>query len=147
MATDTSPASRSALVTAARVVLLVLAGLFAVGAFGQFFLVGLSMFDDASRWRDHERLGHMIGLLTWVMWIPALAGRTGRGLIVACVVLFLSFEAQYGFIEASNSRLNALHPLNGAFLLVLGSWIALRALAAVRGGGREAAGMAKEMST
>ena len=122
-----------AAVTWSRRVLLLLALLFTLGAFGQFFLVGLSMFDDASRWRDHETLGHAIGLLPWVMWIPALLGRTGQRMVVACVALFISFELQYAFIEVDNGVVNALHPLNGAWLLVLSSWISLRTLALVRG--------------
>jgi hypothetical protein len=106
--------------------------LFVLGAFGQFFLVGLSFFDDATRWSDHANLGHAIGLLTWVLWIPAVLGKAGRGLVVATLALFILFEAQYGFISAGNGIVNALHPLNGAVLLVLGGWICQRAIALLR---------------
>jgi hypothetical protein len=119
-------------VAGARWALAGVALLFVLGALGQFFLVGLSVFEDAARWDDHANLGHAIGLLTWVLWIPAVLGRAGRGLVIATLALFVLFEAQYGFISAGNGVAKALHPLNGAVLLVLGGWICQRAIALLR---------------
>lgn len=124
--------ARSGLVTGSRWALAILAGLFTLGALGQFFLVGVSFFDDASRWTDHASLGHAIGVLPWAMWIPAVTGRTGGGMIGATILLFILFEAQYAFIEIENTMVNALHPLNGSILLVLGFWITQRSLGALR---------------
>lgn len=111
-----------------RRILVLLAALFTLGAFAQFFLVGVSFFDDASRWEDHATLGHNLGLLPWVMWIPAVFGKAGGRIIVATILLFFLFEMQYAFIEIDNSMVNALHPLNGSMLLVLSFWITLRSV-------------------
>lgn len=130
--------SRSGLVTGSRWVLTILATLFTLGAFTQFFLVGVSFFDDAARWNDHATVGHTIGLLPWVMWIPALLGKTGRGMIIATVLLFILFEAQYAFINVDNTIAQAFHPLNGSVLLVLGWSITQRSVALLRGELRDA---------
>ncbi len=94
---------RSGLVTGSRWALAILAALFTLGALGQFFLVGMSMFEDAARWQDHETLGHTIGLLPYVMWIPAVLGRTGARVIVATVLLYVLFMAQYAFINVDSA--------------------------------------------
>jgi hypothetical protein len=130
--TDVVAPAPSRAISGARWALAGLALTFVLGAFGQFFLVGLSVFDDAARWNDHASLGHALGMLTWVLWIPAALGRAGRGLVVATLALFVLFEAQYGFISAGSGVVNALHPLNGAVLLVLGGWICLRAIGLLR---------------
>ena len=132
MTTTQTTQTRTGLITGSRWVLLILAALFTLGAFGQFFLVGVSFFDDAARWKDHETLGHIIGIVPWVMWIPAVLGRAGRRLILATVALFVLFEAQYAFINVDNTMMRALHPLNGSILLVLGWWISQRSLRLVR---------------
>lgn len=131
MAQVTAP-GQSGTVSIARWALAVLAALFTLGALGQFFLVGLSMFEDGARWRDHQTLGHVIGMLPWVMWMPALIGRAGRRLISATVLLFILFELQYAFINIDSGIANAFHPLNGSILLVLGVWICHRSIALVR---------------
>lgn len=127
------PASEqhSARTRVSRWILLIIAALFTLGAFGQFFLVGLSFFDDATRWKDHETLGHIVGLLPWVMWIPAVLGKTGR-LIGGTLLLFVLFEAQYAFINVESTVAQAFHPLNGSVLLVFGFWITTRSLTLVR---------------
>ena len=106
-----------------------LAALFLIGAFGQFFLVGLSSFDDGEGWSDHASLGHTLGMLTWGMWFPAVLGRAGVRLIGATVALFLLFFAQHAFIDADSTTMQAFHPLNGSVMLVLSFWITQRALA------------------
>lgn len=123
---------RSGLIAGARWTLASLALLFTIGAFAQFFLVGLGMFDDGARWSDHATLGHIIGMLPWAMWIPAVLGKTGRGMIVATVLLFILFEAQYAFINVDSTIANAFHPLNGSLLLVLGAWITQRSFGLTR---------------
>ena len=123
---------RSGLVTGARWALAALAGLFTLGALGQFFLVGMGMFEDAARWKDHETLGHMIGLLPYVMWIPAALGRTGARVILATVLLYVLFMAQYAFINVDSGIANAFHPLNGAVMLMLGAWLTGRAVGLAR---------------
>lgn len=129
--TDTTT-RRGGGVALARWILLLLAGLFTLGALAQFFLVGLSMFEDGARWQDHRTLGHILGLLPYVTWIPAVLGRAGRGVILGALMLYVLFMAQYGFINAGAGTLRALHPLNGTFLLLLGAWVTQRAVSLVR---------------
>lgn len=120
---NASKPNRSGLVVGARWTLVALAAVFTIGAFAQFFLVGLSMFEDGARWQDHKNLGHILGFLPYVMWIPAVLGKTSRGLLIGTLMLFVLFMAQYAFISVDNGVANAFHPLNGTFLLLLGSWI------------------------
>ena len=124
---------RSGLVTGPRWALVALAGLFTLGAFAQFFLVGISYFDNPVRWKDHADLGNVLGLLTYIIWIPAVLGRAGMRVILGSFLLFVLFMAQHAFMEIDNSMVNALHPLNGSILLVLGFWITMRAFALARG--------------
>lgn len=126
-------------VALARWALLVLAGLFTLGALAQFFLAGLSMFEDGARWQDHTTLGHILGLLPYVLWIPAVLGKAGRGLILGALMLFVLFMAQYAFINAGTGTMRALHPLNGTFLLLLGAWLTQRAFALARSPAGQAA--------
>jgi hypothetical protein len=123
---------RSGLVSGARWALLALAGLFTLGALAQFFLVGMGMFEDGSRWQDHANLGHVLGLVTYVMWIPAVIGRMGARLIVATIALLVLFGLQYAFMESDSTMMKAFHPLNGSVLLVLGFWVTLRGIGQLR---------------
>lgn len=123
---------RSGLVTAARWTLVILSLLFTAGALGQFFLVGLSMFEDGARWNDHKTLGHILGMLPYVMWIPAVLGKTGNRIILGTLMLFVLFMAQYGFISADSGVAKALHPLNGTLLLLLGAWLVQQSIRLAR---------------
>lgn len=119
-------------VALARWSLLLLAGLFTLGALTQFFLVGLSMFEDGARWQDHKTLGHILGLLPYVIWIPAVLGKAGRGVILGSLMLFVLFMAQYASIHGGTGIMRALHPLNGTLLLMLGAWLTQQSIALVR---------------
>jgi hypothetical protein len=124
--------TRSGSISIARWVLATLALLFVAGALGQFFLVGLGMFEDATRWQDHASLGNALSLLTWLMWIPAVIGKAGRRVILGTLLLFVLFGAQHAFINVDSGVMNALHPLNGSVLLMLGLWIAQQAVSLAR---------------
>lgn len=127
-----TPSTRSLRVVVSRYAVLSLAFLFTAGALGQFFLVGLSIFDNAVHWADHARLGHWLGIIARLVWIPALLGGVGRRMVVATIVLAVLFEAQYGFVEFDNPTVQALHPMNGALMFGLSTWIVARAFALVR---------------
>lgn len=120
-----------------RIVLFALAVLFVAGAVGQFFLAGLSVFDTPLRWSDHATLGHTLGLVAYVAWIPAVLGRVGRGLIVGSVLLGVLFGFQYAFAESNEPSIQALHPLNGAVMFALALWLGRRTFAVLRRGPRE----------
>lgn len=135
MTTTMSPSRVSGppgLVTLARVAFLALTVLFIAGALGQFFLAGLGFFDDASRWNDHKSAGHILGVVTYFIWIPAVLGRAGAGPIVGSILLIVLFYAQYAFIHIENTVVNAFHPVNGTVLLLLSFWLSLRAFSLLR---------------
>ncbi len=120
------------LTIAARCLLLLLLVLFTGGAATQFFLAGLSLFDNPSRWADHASLGHILGLIPWILWVPAVVGRAGWRLITGSLVLLVLFMAQYAFIESGDPYAQALHPLNGAVMFALALWMTRRALSLLR---------------
>ena len=102
-----------------------LAAVFVLGALLQFFLAGMAVFDGPERWADHEMVGHVVGLLSWFLWIPAVMGRAGRRVVIAAVAVFVLFGGQYGFVAADQGAIQALHPLNGSVLLLVAGWIAV----------------------
>lgn len=118
--------------TLPRYLLLALSSIFVVGAIGQFFLAGLGIFDGPDRWADHRGLGHALGILAHVIWIPAVLARVPARLVAGSVLLAVLFEAQYGFIQIEDPYVQALHPVNGAVMLALAGWIALRTFGVVR---------------
>lgn len=115
-----------------RYLLLVCAFLFVAGALGQFFLAGLSVFDSPLHWADHENLGHTLGLLGRIIWLPAAVGRVGWKLIVGSLALAVLFEAHYAFVEIDEPYVQALHPLNGVVLFALAFCIGLSSFDLVR---------------
>ena len=119
-------------VIVARAIVCGLALVFSIGALTQFFLVGLSMFDDPGHWLDHKNVGHGLGIIARLIWIPALLGRMGRSPTIATIALAIMFEAQYGFIEFDNATVKALHPVNGAVLFALATWITGQTFALLR---------------
>lgn len=129
---ETAPGGHSGTVMLARWALLILAVLFTAGALAQFFLVGISMFEDGARWNDHKTLGHILGLLPYVMWLPALLGRAGKNVVFGTLMLFVLFMAQYAFINVDSGYAKALHPVNGTVMLMLGHWLVQRSIRLVR---------------
>ena len=72
---STTPATKtSGLTTGGRYAVVALAWLFTAAAVIQVFLVGLSVFDSATRWEDHVNFGRMIGILALLIPIAALSG-------------------------------------------------------------------------
>lgn len=112
--------------------LLVLSGVLTVGALGQFFLAGLGVFDAPRHWGSHAIIGSTLGLVTYVVWIPAALARVGRGPIAGALLLPLLFIAQHAFPQMDQPFLRALHPLNGAVIFALSLWLTGRAAGALR---------------
>lgn len=123
------------LTTLARVmrwILLVSTLLMSALALMQFLLVGMSMFESASHWADHELVGHIYGEFAFLVWIPAVLGKAGWKAIGVAFAMLVLMMAQYAFINASSGVAQALHPLNGSILLVLSIWLCGQAIAGVR---------------
>src|SRR5688500_11128624 len=98
-------------VTLTRAAMLGLSLLFIAGALGQFFLAGLGLFDDAARWEDHKSAGHILGLVTYVIWVPAVLARAGAGPIIGSIMLIVLYYAQYAFINIEEPVVQAFHPV------------------------------------
>jgi hypothetical protein len=132
MTSTTATTATSDAVRLSRLLLLALAAVFVAGALGQFFLAGLSVFDSPVSWTDHRRLGHGLGVIAHVAWIPAAIGRTGGRIVAGTAALAVLFEAQYGFVQIDEPAVQALHPLNGAVMFALALWVGARTFALVR---------------
>ncbi len=132
MPTSSQRPTVGGLTIAARCLLLLLLVLFTAGAATQFFLAGLSLFDNPSRWADHASLGHILGLIPWILWVPAVVGRVGWRLVTGSLALMGLFMAQYAFIESGEPYAQALHPLNGAVMFALAVWMTRRACSLLR---------------
>ena len=122
------PAPRS------RYALLTVAAVLTAGTLGQFFLAGLSVFDTPRHWTSHATFGSVLGLVAYVAWIPAVLGRVGWKLVVGSVLLPVLFTAQHALVVADEPWVQALHPLNGAFLFAISLWMTVRTIGLVRGG-------------
>lgn len=130
-ARTTPAATASTRVAVSRYAVLLLSMLFAGGALAQFFLAGLAVFDDPTRWPDHASLGHALGIVAMLIWIPALFGRVGRRMVAATIALAVLFEAQYGFVNAGIGTVRALHAVNGVVMFWLATWIVRNAIGLV----------------
>lgn len=139
-ALERSTTGSSGLMTAARGLLLALSFVFFAGAVVQFFLAGLSVFDTPLRWEDHRSLGHVLGLIPYVLWIPAVLGRVGVKFIVGSLALFFLYMAQYAFVNIEEPVVQALHPVNGVVMLLISFMIVRGTFEVMRQARREESG-------
>ena len=97
----------------------VVAWLFVACCLLQVYLAGLGVFAGSSNFETHAGFGYTFGLLTLVLIVLALLGRTGRRVTGASVLLLVLFALQSVFIAmwADSPTVAALHPLNGFFIL------------------------------
>lgn len=114
------------LARSARYLALVLAVVLTAGALGQFFLAGLNVFDAPRSWSGHIALGSSLGLVAYVVWIPVVVGRLGRRMLLGATLLPVLFTLQHVFPAMDQAAVRALHPVNGALILVVSLWLALR---------------------
>ena len=114
----------------ARIGYLLVAWLFVVCVVIQFLLAGLGVFESAARFLTHRDFGYTFGLLTLVLPILAFLGRLPRRTFVGgSLLLLVLFFLQSLFVAFRSSvpLLSALHPLNGALILGLSTYLAVRA--------------------
>jgi uncharacterized membrane protein len=80
----------------------------------QVYLAGQAVFQTAS-FDPHREFGYLFGLLTLVLIVLAVIGRTGRRVIGASALLIVLFAMQSVFVafKTSSPAFAALHPLNG----------------------------------
>lgn len=113
----------------ARMAYLVVAWLFVLCVVFQFFLAGLGVFENGARFATHRDFGYLFGWLCVFLVVLALLGKLPRRQFVGGSLLVLAlFFMQSVFVafRASAPALAALHPLNGALILILGVVLAVR---------------------
>ena len=100
----------------------------------QFFLAGMSIFEDPSKWAAHKLFVHMFGYaIPVLMIITALAGGFFTLIYKEIMVIFLLLFAMY-FTANMGWRvgwLGAFHPIAGVLLLGAGTaavWKVLKGL-------------------
>lgn len=113
--------------------LTLVAWLFVVCLFIQFFLAGLGVFDGAVAFLTHRQFGYTFGWLTLVMLILAVVGRMGRRMISLTALILVLFALQSVFVavRADYPAIAALHPVNGVVLLLVAITVA-RSTRAIR---------------
>jgi uncharacterized protein DUF6220 len=128
----------------ARAIQLGAAWLFVACLVVQVFLAGLGVFDDPKAFITHRDFGYLIGLLTLVLLIAAIAARLGRRQIGLAVLLMILFTLQSVFVgmRTAYPAAAALHPVNGFLILLVtliiarDAWSARAAIFDERAAGR-----------
>ncbi|KRT62630.1 MAG: hypothetical protein XU10_C0023G0008 [Chloroflexi bacterium CSP1-4] len=112
----------------------IVAWLFVAGVVGQVFLAGLGVFGvPAGDFSTHRGFGYLVGWLTLVILVLAIAGRLPRRVIGLAVLLLILFALQSVFVAIRDEypAVAALHPLNGFLILLVGIVIARDARASI----------------
>jgi hypothetical protein len=107
--------------------LVIAAWLFVAGVVGQVFLAGLGVFGvPAGDFSTHRDFGYLVGWLTLVILVLAIAGRLPRRVIGLSALLLILFALQSVFVAIRDEypAVAALHPLNGFLILLVGIIIA-----------------------
>ena len=110
------------------------AWLFVAGVVGQVFLAGLGVFGvPTGDFSTHRGFGYLVGWLTLVVLVLAIAGRLPRRDIALAVLLLIQFALQSVFVAIRDEypAVAALHPLNGFLILLVGIVIARDARASI----------------
>jgi Family of unknown function (DUF6220) len=100
--------------------LAVVAWLFVGCILVQIFLAGIGVF-GTNGFVTHREFGYMIGWLTLVMVVIAVAGRLGRTLIGLSLLTLLQMALQSVLVLFRDDQpaVAALHPVNGVLLLIV----------------------------
>jgi len=87
----------------------------------QIYLAGQAVFGAAASFDPHREFGYLFGLLTLVLVVLAVLGRTGWRVIGASALLLVLFAMQSVFVafKDSSPTIAALHPLNGFLIGVV----------------------------
>ena len=118
----------------ARCGVVIVAWLFVAGVVGQVFLAGLGVFGvPTGDFSTHRGFGYLVGWLTLVVLVLAIAGRLPRRVIGLAVLLLILFALQSVFVAVRDEypAVAALHPLNGFLILLVGIVIARDARASI----------------
>ena len=111
---------------------LVVAGLFVVGLFVQFYLAGRGAF-GASSYSEHRTFGDILHLVTPVILVLTLLHRRTRNRtdVTLSILLIVLFEVQLALADLEHPSVGAFHPVNGVLILAVAAWLFFRDLRAV----------------
>jgi hypothetical protein len=103
----------------ARLVFRGLAALFIAGIGSQFFIVGMALFVDGSRWNLHQMVGHALGIIPLLMLGAALIGRMPLTTRLLSALLLIQVVMQQVTVSIGDWAA-AFHPLNAILMFAIG---------------------------
>jgi Family of unknown function (DUF6220) len=116
---------------AAGIAYVVLAVLFILSVFVQFFLAGLGTF-GAESFEAHKDFAGVFHLFALLLVVVALLVRRNRVDLTLVIALFVLTTVQFSLPEASDGYVQALHVLNALIIYTLAYHVMQRSFKSVR---------------
>lgn len=116
---------------AAGIAYVVIAALFIVSVFVQFFLAGLGVF-GAESFEAHKDFAGVFHLLALLLVILALLVRRNRADLILVITLFVLNTVQFSLPEADDEYVASLHVLNALIIYTVAFHVLQRAIRSVR---------------
>ena len=115
---------------------LAVVALFILGLVVQFYLAGRGVF-HASSFKAHRDFGDVLHLVTPIILVLTLVGRTTRNRVdvVLSVLLIVLYEVQLALADFDHPQAGAFHPVNALLLLGVAYSLFRRDLRAVTAAG------------
>src|SRR5688572_19339361 len=125
------PAAATGWRRAAGIGYLVIAALFIVSVFVQFFLAGLGAF-GAESYEAHKDFAGVFHLFALLLVILALLVRRNRADLILVIALFVLTTIQFSLPEADDGYVAALHVLNALIIYTVAFHVLQRAIRTMR---------------
>ena len=125
------PAAATGWRRAAGIAYLVIAALFIVSVFVQFFLAGLGTF-GAESFEAHKDFAGVFHLFALLLLILALLVRRNRADLILVIALFVLTTIQFSLPEADDGYVAALHVLNALIIYTVAFHLLQRAIRTMR---------------
>jgi hypothetical protein len=110
---------------------LVIAALFILSVFVQFFLAGLGVF-GAESFEAHKDFAGIFHLLALLLVILALLVRRNRVDLILVITLFVITTIQFSLSEANDGWVQALHVLNALIIYTVAYHVLQRGIRSLR---------------
>ncbi len=125
------PAAATGWRRAAEIAYVVIAALFIVSVFVQFFLAGLGVF-GAESFEAHKDFAGVFHLFALLLVVLALLVRRNRADLILVVTLFVLTTVQFSLPEADDGYVAALHVLNALVMYTVAFHVLQRAIRSLR---------------
>ena len=125
------PAAATGWRRAAEIAYVVIAVLFILSVFVQFFLAGLGVF-GAESYEAHKDFGGVFHLLAFLLVVVALLVRRNRIDLTLVIALFVLTTIQFSLPEANDGYVQALHVLNALFIYTAAYHVLQRSIKSIR---------------